>query len=76
MRQLGELIVATGANALDAEVLAGALLNAVANKDAAVKEGWRKRGAGFFQEAHRRSRRRARAEPVTGAARERGEASP
>ena len=48
VRQLGELVAATGADALDADVLAGALLHAVTVKDAATKEGWRKAGAAFF----------------------------
>lgn len=48
VRQLGELVTATGADALDADVLAGALLHAVTVKDAATKEGWRKAGAAFF----------------------------
>jgi hypothetical protein len=30
-------------------LLAGVLLDAVAMKDAATKEGWRRRGAAFFQ---------------------------
>jgi hypothetical protein len=49
VRQLGELVAATGADALDADLLAGALLQAVTVKDAATKEGWRKTGAAFFQ---------------------------
>lgn len=49
VRQLGELVTATGADVLDADMLAGALLDAAANKDAATKEGWHKRGAAFFQ---------------------------
>ena len=48
VRQLGELVAATGADGLDVDLLAGALLDAVAVKDAATKEGWRKRGAAFF----------------------------
>ncbi|MGH7025418.1 MAG: conjugal transfer protein TraD [Caulobacteraceae bacterium] len=48
VRQLGELILATGADALDAELLAGVLLQAAEMKDNAVKEGWRRRGAGWF----------------------------
>lgn len=48
-RQLGELVVAIGADTLDADLLAGALLLAVAVKDSATKEGWRKAGAAFFQ---------------------------
>lgn len=46
--QLGELVIACNADALDAEELAGALLDAVGTTDAARKEAWRKRGAGFF----------------------------
>jgi hypothetical protein len=48
VRQLGELVTATGADALDVDILAGALLHAVTVKDAAIKEGWRKAGAAFF----------------------------
>lgn len=46
--QLGELVIATGADALAAEVLAGALLEAATMSDAARKEAWRGRGAAFF----------------------------
>ena len=72
MRQLGELVAATGADMLEADLLAGALLAAIEAKDSATREGWRKAGAVFFQAAGTRSRRRARAEPVGDAARERG----
>ena len=51
LRQLGELVIAANADALPIDQLAGALLNAVETKDAATKEGWRKRGAAFFQRA-------------------------
>ncbi len=51
LRQLGELVIASGADALPIEQLAGALLSAADTKDAATKEGWRKRGAAFFQRA-------------------------
>lgn len=47
--QLGELVIATGADAMDAETLAGALLTIVETTDAAKKESWRKRGNAFFQ---------------------------
>lgn len=53
VRDLGALVMATGADALDAETLAGALLDAAANTDKATGEGWRKRGAGFFQRKSR-----------------------
>ncbi|BBE35510.1 hypothetical protein SmB9_31680 [Sphingosinicella microcystinivorans] len=46
--QLGELIIAIGADALTIEQLAGALLEAV-GADAARKEAWRKSGAAFFR---------------------------
>ena len=49
VRQLGELVATTGADALDADMLAGALLQAATIKDAATKESWRKAGAAFFQ---------------------------
>ena len=64
VRQLGELVIATGADALDTEMLTGALLGAVAAKDAGAKEGWRKAGASFFQ----RSARKAAARSDRGAA--------
>lgn len=46
--QLGELVIATGADALSIEQLAGALLEAV-GADSARKEAWRKSGAAFFR---------------------------
>ncbi len=55
VRQLGELVIATGADALDTDLLTGALLGAVAMKDANAKEGWRKAGAGFFQRGARKA---------------------
>jgi len=51
LRQLGELVIASGADALPIEQLAGALLSVAESKDAATKEGWRKLGAAFFQRA-------------------------
>ncbi len=48
--QLGELVTATGADALDAETLAGVLLEALDGaKQPDAQEGWRQRGAAFFQ---------------------------
>ena len=75
VRQFGELVVATGADTLDADLLAGVLLDATTNKDTATREGWRTRGVTFFQGAGERSRCRARAERVGDAARERGVAA-
>ena len=50
VQQLGELVMACGADALPVEQLAGALL-AAGKADAAAKEAWRKAGAAFFQRA-------------------------
>lgn len=52
--QLGELVIATGADTLAIDLLAGALLNAAETKDAGVVEGWRKHGAAFFQRTARK----------------------
>ena len=46
--QLGELVMAAGADALNAEELAGALLAIATTTDSARREAWRKRGAAFF----------------------------
>jgi hypothetical protein len=64
VRQLGELVGATGADMLDVETLAGVLLTAVATTDPAAREGWRRRGAGFFQRKARNAS--GRADRVTG----------
>jgi len=49
LQQLGELVIATGADMLPVEVLAGALIAVAENKDGTTREGWRKQGAAFFQ---------------------------
>jgi hypothetical protein len=58
--QLGELVIACGADAMPIEQLAGVLLAAVESKDAAGKEAWRARGAAFFRKP------RAAAKPAAG----------
>ena len=50
LHQLGELVIATKADELPLDVLAGALLAAF-EAQAEAKEVWRKRGAAFFQGA-------------------------
>ncbi len=55
VQQLGELVIATGADALTTEELAGALIVLAETKDAAKREAWAKRGAAFFQGRARRS---------------------
>lgn len=59
VHQLGDLVIASGAHALPIELLAGALVAAAKEKDASVREGWRKAGAAFFQRASRPSNRAA-----------------
>ena len=55
MQQLGELVIATGADAFTAEELAGALVALAEMKDPAKREAWAKRGAAFFRGKSRRS---------------------
>ena len=59
IEQLGTLVASTGADTLDLETLAGALLDAVASKDADAKEAWRAKGAAFFQQRGRKGSRKA-----------------
>lgn len=55
VQQLGELVISSGADALSAEELAGALIVLAETKDAGKREAWAKRGAAFFQSRSRRS---------------------
>jgi hypothetical protein len=55
VQQLGELVISTGADALTADELAGALIVLAETKDAGKREAWAKRGAAFFQGRSRRS---------------------
>ncbi|MBZ9736438.1 MULTISPECIES: conjugal transfer protein TraD [unclassified Mesorhizobium] len=55
VQQLGELVISTGADALTADELAGALVAIAEAKDAGKREAWAKRGAAFFQGRARRS---------------------
>jgi hypothetical protein len=55
VQQLGELVIATGADVLTADELAGALIVLVETKDAAKRESWSKRGAAFFRSKSQRS---------------------
>lgn len=57
--QFGELVIATGADDLSIEQLAGALLDAV-HADVSRKEAWRKSGAAFFRGDGARTRKVAR----------------
>jgi DNA-binding protein H-NS len=55
VQQLGELVIATGADTLTANELAGALIALAETKEAGKREGWAKRGASFFQGRSRRT---------------------
>jgi len=55
VQQLGELVIATGADSLSADELAGALIVLAETKEAAKREAWAKRGAAFFQGRARRT---------------------
>ena len=55
VQQLGELVIATGADTLTADELAGALIVLAETKDTRKMEAWAKRGAAFFQSRARRN---------------------
>ena len=55
VQQLGELVIATGADALSADELAGALIVLAETKEAGKREAWARRGAAFFQGRARRT---------------------
>ena len=59
IQQFGELIEATGADTLEPDLLAGALLSVVAQKDKATTTAWSNAGSAFFRETSRRPSRRA-----------------
>jgi hypothetical protein len=52
---LGELLIATGADSLNVDELAGALIVLTETKDAGKREAWARRGATFFQGRSRRN---------------------
>lgn len=55
VQQLGELVIATGADSLTADELAGALILLAETTDAGKREAWAKRGAAFFRGKSRRT---------------------
>jgi hypothetical protein len=55
VQQLGELVIATGADALSANELAGALIVLAETREAGKREAWARRGAAFFQGRARRN---------------------
>ena len=55
VQQLGELVIATGADTLAPDELAGALIVLAETKEAGKREAWARRGAAFFQGRARRN---------------------
>jgi hypothetical protein len=55
VQQLGELVIATRADTLTVDELAGALIVLAETKDAGKREAWARRGAAFFQSRSRRT---------------------
>ena len=55
VQQLGELVIATGADNFTADELAGALIVLAETTDAGKREAWAKRGTAWFQNKSRRS---------------------
>ncbi|MEZ2331812.1 conjugal transfer protein TraD [Mesorhizobium sp. RCC_202] len=55
VQQLGELVIATGADQLSTDELAGALVAITETKDTAKREAWAKRGVMFFESRPRRA---------------------
>src|ERR1700749_2642936 len=55
VQQLGELVIATGADTLTADELAGALIVLAETKEVGKREAWARRGATFFQSRARRA---------------------
>jgi DNA-binding protein H-NS len=53
VKQLGELVIACGADAIPIEQLAGMLLASADKKEPEEEEAWRQRGAAFFQAKRR-----------------------
>lgn len=55
VHQLGELVIATGADQFSSDELAGALVAIAETKDTAKREAWAKRGVMFFESRPRRA---------------------
>ena len=70
VQQLGEMVIATGADALDPDTLTGALMVIVETKESAKREAWRNRGAAFFQRQSRKTDRGTQADTAGDQARQ------
>ena len=74
LRRLGELVVATGADALPMEILAGALLAAKAATDMVQTARWRANGEAMFSKSERGTRATAGGAPARDRANDGGKA--
>jgi hypothetical protein len=59
VQQLGDLVIATGADAFDRNTLAGLLLAGVECSQDEAMEDWRTSGASFFRKREQGARRRS-----------------
>ena len=76
VEQLGALVVATGADALDLEVIAGMLRHGVVEAQIdSVKESWRAEGATFLGRRGRKGHRAAEGDGSGAQAKRGGEAA-
>ncbi|BCG73400.1 hypothetical protein MesoLj113a_45580 [Mesorhizobium sp. 113-1-2] len=76
VQQLGELVIATGADQLSADELAGALVAIAETKDISKREAWAKRGAMFFESRSRRTATASQRNPRSAPAQPGGPQSP
>jgi hypothetical protein len=75
LRRLGELVVATGADGLPMETLAGALLAAKASTDMVQTANWRASGEAMFSGGVRGPRAASESSPARNRADDGGKAS-
>jgi DNA-binding protein H-NS len=76
VQQLGELAIATGADQLSTDELAGALVAITETKDTSKREAWAKRGVTFFESRSRRSDPASQRNPRSAPAQPGGTQSP
>ena len=66
--QLGELVIASGADTLGADILMGALAAAAAETDDQARRQWRQRGEAFFRGERTRAAAAGRSSRTSGRA--------
>lgn len=67
VQQLGELVIATGADTLSIDELAGALVAIAATKEPQKREAWATKGQAFFQGKTRATGNRSKGDNQGGA---------